>query len=79
MAGSYCFYEEKAPFGYRKDEKPKCFELIEDNEDVNIRMVNEKLISVPNTFKDDSKVYVFIGIFVVIVSLSYLIYVKQNK
>ncbi len=79
VAGSYCFYEEKAPFGYKKDEKPKCFELIKDNENINISMVNEKLISVPNTFKDDSKVYVLIGIFVVIVSLSYLIYVKQNK
>lgn len=79
VAGNYCFYEEKAPFGYKKDEKPKCFELIEDNENINISMVNERLISVPNTFKNDSKVYVIIGIFVVIVSLSYLIYVKQNK
>ena len=58
-AGKYCVYEKNPPFGYIRDSKPICFELLKDGENVKIDVTNCKKVrySVPNTYKSSNFVF----------------------
>ncbi len=78
-AGTYCISEEKAPLGYQLTNDKKCFEIDRDKEEISVSMTNDKLVKVPNTFKNETKVYIIIGICLIVFSLVYIIYVKHKK
>lgn len=76
--GSYCVNEVKAPSGYRKSDKSLCFELEKENEVIELSMVNEKLVKVPNTYRNVSIIVLVVGFCFVCFSLTYFVYVKRK-
>lgn len=78
-AGKYCIYEEKALKGYLKNNEPVCFEIKYDNELVKVSMTNEKLIEVPNTYKNEINALVVTGILLIVVGITFTIYEKRKK
>ena len=76
--GSYCIKEVEAPSGYKKDEKPLCFELEKENEVIKLSMTNEKLVKIPNTYKKALNIAFVVGMICVISSFSFFVYEKRK-
>ena len=76
--GSYCIKEIEAPSGYKKDEKPLCFELEKENEVIKLSMTNEKLVKIPNTYKKALNIAFVVGMICVISSFSFFVYEKRK-
>lgn len=72
----YCIYEDKAPSGYKKLDKPKCVDFNSDSLEVVIS--NDKVVSVPNTFKNDNYIAILIGTILIVFSSCAIIYVKNK-
>lgn len=70
VAGNYYIVEKEAPYSYLLNKEKLYFEILEDNQTVNVVMENEK-IEIPNTFKSSNFVYyayfsfVMIGLFLI--------------
>lgn len=75
-ASKYCIYETNAPKEYQLEQKPVCFEIVEENETVRVSMSNKKIINVPNTFKNEISIA---SIGIVIAILGTVIYVKKKN
>lgn len=72
----YCIYEDNAPSGYKKLDKPKCVDFNSDSLEVVIS--NDKVVSVPNTFKNDNYIAILIGTILIVFSSCAIIYVKNK-
>ena len=80
--GKYYIIEKDAPEGYTLNTEKIYFEILEDGEIVKATMSNEKIVEVPNTFKDDNLTYVMLGLIVLgsgVVTYGIIKNKKKNK
>lgn len=78
-ADEYCIYEEKAPEGYEKTDKPLCFEITDNKKPVSVVMTNKKLLNVPNTMKNKNITISALGIITVLFGTFLGFYVKKEN
>lgn len=62
--GKYYVIEKEAPKGYILNPEKMYFEIKEDGEIIKINMPNEKIVEVPNTFKNDNLMFGVISLIV---------------
>ena len=77
--GKYYFLEKEAPVGYKLNEEKMWFEIKEDGKIVKATMKDEKIIEVPDTYKNDYKEGLIGGISLIILGTGVLAYDKKKK
>ena len=77
IAGKYCVIETNTKEGYKLLNKKECFEIDEDNEQIELVLKNEKnTINVPKTLSIDF--IKIIASLLIIIGLGYYVYEKNN-
>ncbi len=77
--GKYYFVEKEAPEGYEINPEKMYFEIKENGEIVKSTLEDSKIIEVPNTFKNELKIRIIIGILLVILGIGVVIYANKKK
>ena len=78
--GKYYIVEKEAPEGYILNEEKMPFEIKEDGEVVKATMMNEKIIDVPNTLKNDyTDVAAYIVVGIGVVFIGYALFKSKKK
>lgn len=78
-AGSYCIYEKTPPKGYVKNKDKICFEIENDKEIIKVEMSNDPIIKVPNTMLMEINTAKILGIIIVSLGISFIIYEKRKE
>lgn len=70
-AGKYYIIEKEAPYGYILNKEKIYFELIEDNQNIELEIFNKK-IEMPNTYKTINNMYIFTAMLFIPIVILYL-------
>ena len=75
--GKYYILEKDAPEGYTLNEEKMWFEILENNDVVKATMKDEKIINVPNTYKNNK--YLIVSFFIISLGLIVIVYGKKKR
>lgn len=79
FTGNYCLYQKEVPKGYLKNKDKICFEIKNENEIIKIEMSNDKIISIPNTMKEEINAIKTLGIILISIGTIFIIYEKRKE
>ena len=80
IAGKYYILEKRAPSGYEIQKEPLYFEIVEENETINVTMKNkESIIEVPDTSSNISTIINIVGAVAIGLGIVYVIYDNKKK
>ena len=77
--GKYYILEKEAPEGYTLNEEKMWFEILENNDVVKATMKDEKIINVPNTYKNKNNKYLIVSFFIISLGLIVIVYGKKKR
>lgn len=74
----FIIYESEAPENYILNLEPTEFEIRENNQIIKVTMKNEKIVEVPNTSINDSKILDIMGVIFILSGIGYIVYDKRK-
>ena len=74
----FIIYESEAPENYILNLEPTEFEIRENNQIIKVTMKNEKIVEVPNTSINDSKILDIMGVIFILSGIVYIVYDKRK-
>lgn len=77
--GKYYFVEREAPEGYLINNEKMYFEILENGEVIKAILHDEKEITVPKTGKNDYHVETILGITIIFIGTSIILYEKKKR
>lgn len=77
--GKYYIVEKKALDNYYLNKEKLYFEIVKDKQIVTTTMVNEQMVKVPKTKKNDLNLNVLLAVLFVILGIEIILYAKEKK
>lgn len=77
--GKYYILEKEAPNGYQLNEEKMWFEIKEDGKIVKSIMKDEKIVEVPDTYKNDYKEGLVEGVSLIVLGLGMIRFLKKKN